>query len=188
MSKKTAIYSGTFDPITLGHLDVIGRAARLFDEVVVAVASATQKQTIFSLEERVALCQAACAEAGLGRRAGNSASLQPYQSTELDGKVRVVGFDGLLVDFCRQSGASLIVRGIRHGTDLDYEIPMAGMNRMMCPEIEMVFLLSRAEVQCISSTLVREIAKLGGDVSQMVSPQVNAALMARFSQGPTLRC
>ncbi len=155
MSKKIAVYSGTFDPITLGHLDIVTRSATMFDEVVIAVAVAHHKKTLFTLDERINLTKAACK---------NSANLV------------VVPFDGLLVDFCKAQNASIIVRGIRNSTDLDYETQMAAMNKKMLPSVESVFLLPTSNVQCISSTLVREISKLGGDVSEMVSPNVLTAL------------
>jgi pantetheine-phosphate adenylyltransferase len=152
--KRTAIYSGTFDPITLGHEDVARRAANLFDELVVAVARAHHKSTRFSLDQRLSLAEQAFASGP---------------------NIRVVAFDGLLIDFCRQQSASVIVRGIRNGTDFDYEMQMAAMNRKLLPTVETVFLLPDAHLQCISSTLVREIAKLGGDVSELVSAGVHHA-------------
>jgi pantetheine-phosphate adenylyltransferase len=155
-SARTAVYSGTFDPITLGHEDVMRRAAGLFDEVIVAVAVAHHKKTQFTLNERLAMV----AEAA-GR---------------LPGRVRALPFDGLIMDFCREHGAHAVVRGIRNITDFDYEAQMAAMNRKLHPAVETVFLLPQADLQCISSTLVREIAKLGGDVSTMVHPAVAARL------------
>ncbi len=153
--KRIAVYSGTFDPITLGHEDVAKRAAGLFDELVIAVAVAHHKTTRFSLPERMALAQAAMGADG----------------------VRVLPFDGLMMDFCRQQGACAVVRGIRNLTDFDYEAQMAAMNRKLNPAVETVLLLPQAELQCISSTLVREISKLGGDVSGMVSAGVAQALV-----------
>lgn len=149
--RRVAVYSGTFDPVTLGHEDVIRRAAGLFDELIVAVAVAHHKKTLFTLEQRIA------------------------QVTEVFADLpalRVLPFEGLMVDFCRQQGACAVVRGIRNVADFDYEAQMAAMNQKMAPEVETVFLLPQAQLQCISSTLVREIAKLGGNVSQMVSPVV----------------
>ena len=153
--RRIAVYSGTFDPVTLGHEDVIRRAAGLFDELIVAVAVAHHKKTLFTLEQRIA------------------------QVTEVFADLpalRVLPFDGLMVDFCRQQGACAMVRGIRNVADFDYEAQMAAMNQKMAPEVETVFLLPQPQLQCISSTLVREIAKLGGDVSQMVSPVVGEHL------------
>ncbi|MBA4193716.1 MAG: pantetheine-phosphate adenylyltransferase [Comamonadaceae bacterium] len=155
--RRTAVYSGTFDPVTLGHQDVMQRAAGLFDELIVAVARAHHKKTRFPLEERLAMVE----EAAVG----------------LSGRVRALPFDGLIMDFCRQQGACAVVRGIRNLTDFDYEAQMAAMNRKLHPGVETVFLLPQAELQCISSTLVREIASLGGDVSQMVSPAVARRLL-----------
>lgn len=152
---RTAVYSGTFDPITLGHEDVIHRAAGLFDELIVAVAVAHHKKTQFSLDQRMAMVA---------------------ESMRHCPQVRVLPFEGLIMDFCRLHGASAVVRGIRNVADFDYEAQMAAMNRKLLPTVETVFLLPQAQLQCISSTLVREISKLGGDVSQMVSPGVAAQL------------
>jgi len=151
---RIAVYSGTFDPLTRGHEDVVRRAVGLFDELIVAVAMAHHKKTRFGLSERMDM--AAQALEGLS--------------------VRVLPFDGLIMDFCREQGACAVVRGIRNLTDFDYEAQMAAMNRKLNPAVETVFLLPQAELQCISSTLVREISALGGDVSQMVSPGVAARL------------
>lgn len=156
---RIAVYSGTFDPITLGHVDVVRRAAGLFDQLVIAVAVAHHKKTLFSLEARVKLAQTA---------------------TESIANVAVLPFDGLLMDFCAAQAACAVVRGIRNLTDFDYEAQMAAMNRKLRPQVETVFLLPDAPLQCISSTLVREISKLGGDVSQMVSPEVLAALQTAY--------
>lgn len=156
-TSRIAIYSGTFDPFTLGHDDVVRRAARLFDQLIIAVAAAHHKKTLFSLEARVAQAQAA---------------------TKTIVRVRVLPFDGLIMDFCAAHGACAVVRGVRNVTDFDYEAQMAAMNRKLRPQVETVFLLPDAPLQCISSTLVREISKLGGDVTQMVSPAVAAALAA----------
>lgn len=153
--QRIAVYSGTFDPLTLGHEDVLRRAAGLFDEVVLAVAVAHHKKTLFTLDERLALARESLA--GLPN-------------------VRVLPFDGLIMDFCRAQNARAVVRGIRNLTDFDYEAQMAAMNRKLHPAVETVFLLPQAELQCISSTLVREISKLGGDISGMVSAPVAAAL------------
>lgn len=153
--RRIAVYSGTFDPITLGHEDLIARAAGLFDELIVAVAMAHHKKTRFTLDERIDMV------------AGAMSALP---------QVKVLPFDGLIMDFCRQHGACAVVRGIRNVADFDYEAQMAAMNRKLLPTVETVFLLPQADLQCISSTLVREIAVLGGDVSQMVSPVVQARL------------
>ncbi len=156
-SPRIAVYSGTFDPFTLGHEDVVRRAAGLFDEVIVAVARAHHKKTLFALEARVAQVKAAT-----GQMPG----------------VRVLAFEGLIMDFCVAQGACAVVRGIRNMADFDYEAQMAAMNRKLQPQVETVFLLPEASLQCISSTLVREISKLGGDVGQMVSPSIAQALVA----------
>lgn len=163
-ARRIAVYSGTFDPITLGHEDVIQRAAGLFDELIVAVAVAHHKKTRFTLEQRIAMVA---------------------ESMRALPQVRVLPFEGLMMDFCREHGACAVVRGIRNVTDFDYEAQMAAMNRKLLPSVETMFLLPQAQLQCISSTLVREIAKLGGDVSQMVSPGVAAQL--RVATGPVER-
>ena len=152
---RIAVYSGTFDPFTLGHDDVVRRAAALFDQIIIAVAVAHHKKTLFSLEERVRQVQ--------------------YATRAIAG-VKVLPFDGLIMDFCGMQQASAVVRGIRNLTDFDYEAQMAAMNRKLRPQVETVFLLPDAPLACISSTLVREISKLGGDVGQMVSPAIADAL------------
>jgi pantetheine-phosphate adenylyltransferase len=156
---RIAVYSGTFDPLTLGHEDVVRRSASLFDEVILAVAVAHHKKTRFTLQERMGMASEATAG--------------------ITGNVRVLPFDGLIMDFCREHNASAVVRGIRNITDFDYEAQMAAMNRKLHPGVETVFLLPQAELQCISSTLVREIAMLGGDVSGMVSAPVAHRLAPR---------
>ncbi len=157
---RIAVYSGTFDPFTLGHADVVRRAAALFDQLIIAVATAHHKKTLFTLEERVdQVCEA---------------TMHLSKSRVLE--IRVLPFDGLIMDFCAAHNATAVVRGIRNLTDFDYESQMAQMNRKLRPQVETVFLLPDAGVQCISSTLVREISKLGGDVSQMVSAKVKSAL------------
>jgi pantetheine-phosphate adenylyltransferase len=153
--QRIAVYSGTFDPVTLGHEDVARRAAGLFDTVIIAVAVAHHKKTLFSLEARIELAKAALKSIA---------------------NIIVLPFDGLIMDFCKAQGASAVVRGVRNVTDFDYEAQMAAMNRKLLPAVETVFMLPNADVQPISSTLVREISKLGGDVSQMVSSPVAIAL------------
>ena len=154
---RIAVYSGTFDPFTLGHDDVVRRAAGLIDQLIIAVAIAHHKKTLFSLEARVQ---------------------QVQQATKSIAGVKVLPFDGLIMDFCAAQNACAVVRGIRNLTDFDYEAQMAAMNRKLHPQVETVFLLPDAPMACISSTLVREISKLGGSVAQMVSPSVAAALAA----------
>ena len=156
-TKRIAVYSGTFDPLTLGHLDVVRRAAGLFDQLIIAVAVAHHKTTLFSLEQRVLMAQMATKQLA-------NVSIEP--------------FGGLIMDFCTQHGVTAVVRGIRNITDFDYEAQMAAMNRKLAPQVETVFLLPDANLACISSTLVREINKLDGDISQMVSPEMMAALHA----------
>ena len=146
-----ALYPGTFDPITLGHEDIVRRAARMFDQVVVAVASAHPKKTMFTLEERLSLTREALKDCT---------------------NVQVKTFDGLVIDFAASLGATTMVRGIRSMTDFDYEFQLAGMNRRLAPKIDTVFLNTLDVYQCISSTLVREVNSLGGDVTQFVSPSV----------------
>lgn len=155
---RIAVYGGTFDPITLGHEDVARRACALFDEVIVAVAVAHHKKTLFSLRQRLDMVEQVAAQ--------------------LPGRVRVLPFEGLMMDFCREHHAQAVVRGIRNLTDFDYEAQMAAVNQKLHAAVQTVFLLPPPQLQCISSTLVREIAMLGGDVSSMVSPQVAQCLRA----------
>ncbi|MBK5964843.1 pantetheine-phosphate adenylyltransferase [Thiocystis minor] len=156
---RSVVYPGTFDPITNGHVDLIHRAARLFDRVVVAVAADTGKALLFSTEERVALVRSSV----VGQT-----------------NVEIVPFQGLLVNFTRQLGVSVIMRGLRAVSDFEYEFQLAGMNRRMAPDIETLFLTPAEQYSYISSSLVREIARLGGDVSTFVTPAVQAALKQRF--------
>ena len=156
---RSVVYPGTFDPVTRGHVDLIHRAARLFDRVVVAVASDTGKQPLFSTAERVDLVQRSMVD-------------QP--------NVEVVAFKGLLVEFAQALGVSVIMRGLRAVSDFEYEFQLAGMNRHMAPEIETLFLTPAERYAYISSSLVREIARLGGDVNAFVTPVVQAALQERF--------
>ena len=150
-----AVYPGTFDPITLGHEDIVRRAAALFGELVIAVATAHHKKTLFTLDERLALA------ADTASRYGN---------------VSVAPFDGLVRDFVVARGGKVTVRGVRGVTDFDYEHQLAGMNRNLAPDVETVFLTPAATLQSVSSTLIREISQLGGDVAPYVSPQVLHAL------------
>lgn len=154
-----AVYPGTFDPVTNGHSDLIERAARLFDRVIVAVAVNPGKGSTFSIDERVALASEVLA--GLNN-------------------VEVEGFDSLLVDFARERGAQVILRGLRAVSDFDYEFQLAGMNRRLAPDIETLFLTPAEQYAFISSSLVREVATLGGDVSAFVHTKVGAALKERI--------
>jgi pantetheine-phosphate adenylyltransferase len=154
-----AIYPGTFDPITNGHSDLITRAARLFDKVIVAVAINTSKTPTFNSEERVDLCRAV---------------LEPIANVE------VSSFSGLLVDFARQKGANIIIRGLRAVSDFEYEFQLAGMNRKLEPQIETLFLTPAEQYAYISSSLVREIAMLGGDVSPFVHEKIRAELARKL--------
>lgn len=155
---QKAIYPGTFDPITNGHLDIIQRAALLFPQVVVAVAKSAEKRPLLNQASRMALIQEACGK---------------------DSKIQVLGFEGLLIDFLRKEGANIIIRGLRVATDFDYELQLAGMNRAMAKDIETVFLTPSAESMFISSTLVREIAAMGGDVSPFVPKAVVSFLQSK---------
>ncbi len=155
----TAIYPGTFDPVTNGHADLVQRALRRFDRVIIAVAGSTGKSTCFTLEERVSLARTALAP--------------------LD-RLEVVGFDGLLVKFAQDQGAGVILRGLRAVSDFEYEFQLASMNRKLAPDVETMFLTPDEGYSFISSSLVREIAALGGDVRAFVHPAVQAALKERF--------
>ena len=146
-----AIYPGTFDPLTLGHEDILRRAARLFPEVVLAVAVAHHKKTLFTLDERIAMAREALTDVP---------------------NLKVVGFEGLLSHFVRQQRGGVVVRGIRAVSDYDYEFQMAGMNRQLMPEVETVFLTPGDDFQFVSGSFVREIAMLGGNVSKFVSTGV----------------
>lgn len=162
MSKnRIAVYPGTFDPITLGHEDIVHRAANLFDEVIVAVAGSTNKRTLFSLEERVSLAQS------VFKKADN---------------VKVVGFSGLLMKFVNDQGAQIVIRGLRAASDFEYEFQLAGMNRKLYPRLETLFLTPSEQYMFVSSTLVREVAMLDGDVAQFVSPTVKAAILNKLDK------
>ena len=152
---KKAIYPGTFDPITRGHEDLVRRAARLFDHVVLAVADSRAKRPFFSTEERVEMAQAVLADCE---------------------NVEVKSFSGLLMDFLREQDARIILRGLRAVSDFEYEFQMAGMNRQLYPDVETVFLTPAEQYMFISATIVREIATLGGDVSPFVNPLVLARI------------
>ena len=159
MLTHTVVYPGTFDPVTNGHIDLVERAAKLFERVVVAVATSEKKAPLFSLEERVSLLQE---------------SLCQIPAAE------VVPFEGLLIDFVTAQQSHCVLRGLRAVADFEYEFQLANMNRAMNPEFESVFLTPSAELSYISSSLVREIASLGGDVSGFVPPNVAQALKKKF--------
>ncbi len=159
---RTVVYPGTFDPITNGHIDLVERGGRLFDRVVVAVVSggSTSKRPLFSIEERVVLAQEALA--GMAQ-------------------VEVVAFEGLLVEFARSVGADAILRGLRAVSDFEYEFQLAGMNRHLAEEIETLFVTPAQQYGYLSSSMVREIARLGGDITPFVRKNVQSALEEKFS-------
>ncbi len=162
---RVGLYPGTFDPITLGHIDIISRATALVDKLVIGVAINRDKGPLFSLEERVAMIEAECAV--LSDQTGTEIVAHP--------------FENLLIDCARDVGAQIIVRGLRAVADFEYEFQMVGMNRALDDSIETVFLMAEARHQAIASKLVKEIARLGGDVSKFVTPRINAALCDRLT-------
>ena len=155
----TAVYPGTFDPITNGHTDLVSRASRLFERVIVAVAHDTAKQPFCEIDQRVELAQLVLAQFP---------------------NVEVAAFSGLLVRFCEAQGAEVVIRGLRAVSDFEYEFQLAGMNRRLAPEVETLFLTPAEQYAFISSSLVREIARLGGDVAEFVHPAVQQALAEKF--------
>jgi pantetheine-phosphate adenylyltransferase len=159
--RVTAVYPGTFDPMTLGHEDLMRRASTLFDALIVAVAAGHHKRTLFSLEERLEIAREAA---------------QPHAN------VQVMPFSGLLRDFVVGQQAKVVVRGLRAVSDFEYEFQMAGMNRQLMPEVETVFLTPSDQYQFVSGTFVREIAMLGGDVSKFVAPSVLERLRHKVKQ------
>ena len=152
---QRAVYPGTFDPMTMGHVDLVKRASKLFDSVIIAIASSDSKKPMFSLEERIEIGNKIFAE---------------------DPKVEVVGFSGLLVNFAKDNDANILIRGLRVVADFEYEFQLANMNRAMSPDIESVFLTPKEEYSYISSSLVKEIATMGGDVTRFVDPVTLDAL------------
>lgn len=160
MNTRVAVYPGTFDPLTRGHEDLVRRACKLFSRVVVGIAESRSKCPCFPLVERVEMARQV---------------LSAYPNAE------VLGFDGLLMSFVRQQGAAVIIRGLRAVSDFEYEFQMAGMNRVLYPDVETVFLTPGEQYMLISATMVREIAKFGGDVSQFVQPLVGARLAEKFN-------
>jgi pantetheine-phosphate adenylyltransferase len=157
--KNIAVYAGTFDPITYGHIDLVERASRMFDKVMVAIASNARKQPLFTLEERVDLAK---------------------QAFSKNSNVSVHGFDTLLTDFALQHGANIFLRGMRAVADFDYEFQLANANRCLAPKIESIFLMPAEKYAYVSSSIVREIAMLGGDVKSFVPDTVRAALAKKF--------
>lgn len=158
-SHRIAVYPGTFDPITHGHTDLVTRAAQVFDHVIVAIAESPHKTPFFSLEKRIELAES--------------------QLRELD-NISIVGFHNLLVDFVVESGAGVIIRGLRAVSDFEYEFQLASMNRNLCEDVETMFLTPDEQYGFISSTLVREVARLNGNVSQFVGPEIELALKEQF--------
>ena len=156
---KKALYPGTFDPITLGHIDIISRALHLFDEVTIAIATSETKTPLFPLEERIRQIELI------------------FKGNE---QVRTIGFTGLVVDLAKQEGVNVLIRGLRAVSDFEYEFQLANMNRAMSPDLESVFLTPQAKFSFLSSTLVREIASMGGKLSAFVDPIVEKALRKRF--------
>jgi len=159
---RTGLYAGTFDPLTLGHLDIIGRACQLVDRLVIGVAINRDKGPLFDLDERVAMVKAGCADFGGAA------------------EIIVHPFENLLIDCANDVGATMIIRGLRAVADFEYEYQMVGMNRALDHSIETVFLMAEAKYQAIASKLVKEIARLDGDVSKFVTPDVRDALIAKL--------
>jgi pantetheine-phosphate adenylyltransferase len=164
--KRIGFYPGSFDPVTLGHTDIIGRAGRLVDRLIVGIGVHDAKRPMFTSEERIALLQA---------------EIKPIASAT-GCSIAVATFDGLVVDAARDAGAAVIFRGLRNATDFDYEMQMAGMNGAMAPGVETVFLTASPAVQHIAGNLVRQIAGMGGDVSAFVSPDVAAELKRKAAR------
>ena len=159
---RTGVYPGTFDPITLGHMDIIRRSAKLVDRLVIGVTTNPSKSPMFTLEERMAAVR--------------------REAAALSGEIDVVSFDSLLMDFAEREGAGVIVRGLRAVTDFEYEYQMAGMNQQLNDRVETVFLMADVALQPIASRLVKEIALYGGDISKFVTPAVAAEVAARVRQ------
>ncbi len=156
-----AVYPGTFDPVTTGHMDLIKRAARFYDRLIIAVANNRNKKTLFSLDERIDLVQTV---------------LSDFENVD------VCGFDSLLVDFVHEVGGNVLLRGLRAVSDFEYEFQLASMNRKLAPEIETMFMTPAEQYAFISSSLVKEVSALGGDVSEFVHPTVGQALKEKFER------
>jgi pantetheine-phosphate adenylyltransferase len=166
-NNRVGVYPGTFDPITNGHLDIIRRASRLVDRLIVGVSINAGKGPLFSLDERVSLVREELAESESGLNGTN---------------VEILPFDNLLVNFAQSVGASFIIRGLRAVSDFEYEFQMAGMNARLDPGLETLFLMASERHQFISSRFVKEIGRLGGDIGQFVSPRVVARLQRKFKE------
>ena len=165
MTSRTGVYPGTFDPITLGHMDIISRAAKLVDRLVIGVTTNPSKNPMFSVEERLAMVR--------------------REVAGLEGDIHVVAFNALLMDFAEREGAAMIVRGLRAVADFEYEYQMAGMNQQLNDSIETVFLMADVSLQPIASRLVKEIAMFSGDIHKFVSPEVREEVEARVAKiGP----
>ena len=167
MTKRVALYTGSFDPVTNGHLDVVRNTCRLADEVVIGIGVHPGKAPMFSADERKALLEEVCGP--VARAEGST--------------LTIVTFDDLAIWAAKRASATLIIRGLRDGTDLDYEMQMAGMNAAMAPDVQTVFLPASPSVRPITATLVRQIAKMGGDVTSFVPPAVARALAAKLTKG-----
>jgi pantetheine-phosphate adenylyltransferase len=162
MTTRTGVYPGTFDPITLGHMDIIRRGAKLVDRLVIGVTTNPSKSPMFSVDERMAMVR--------------------REVAGIAGEIHVVSFDSLLMDFAEREGASIIVRGLRAVADFEYEYQMAGMNQQLNNRVETVFLMADVALQPIASRLVKEIAILGGDIAKFVTPAVKADVVARVAE------
>jgi len=162
MAERIGLYPGTFDPVTLGHMDIIRRGAKLVDKLVIGVTTNPSKSPLFTLDERLDMVRRECADI-------------------TDTRIEVRAFDSLLIEYARSLGASIILRGLRDGADFGYEYQMAGMNQYLDPDIETVFLMAHVALQPIASRLVKEIAFLGGDISNFVSPAVREDILARIT-------
>lgn len=162
LSRSIAVYPGTFDPITNGHLDILNRALALFDKVIVTIAVNQRKGPLFTVDERIEFIREAMPHA--------------------DGRLEFAAFDGLLVDFCRDNGATVIVRGLRALADFEYEFQFAHMNRRLAPGVDTVFFMTDERNHYVSSSLVKEVASLGGDINGLVPPAVVTALAAKYAR------
>ena len=162
MTIRTGVYPGTFDPVTLGHMDIIRRGAKLVDRLVIGVTTNPSKNAMFTVDERKAMMK--------------------REVADVEGEIHVVGFDSLLMDFAEREGAGMILRGLRGGGDFEYEFQMVGMNQQLNNRIETVFLMADVALQPIASRWVKEIAMFGGDIHKFVPPGVNADVIARVEQ------